>query len=417
MLFYYDNNGKLVTVTPHGEIPRQCGSLKLYIVMDKNFGNGTDGSGFANRMMTARFKTQGTLTFSEDYIFTKEGLWEFEKLPGESIGSLVDGKEYFLFSVDLTNTNANKVPGDLELSFTLYANDNQGNLLSTQTLALGKAVIYVENTLGLAPYSGVGMTYTEYQSLLAQINDYQDDIYDLEQGKEDKSNKVTEWDLPTDTQYPSAKLVKDSLDTKALITETGNKIQLVVNTEACTVKAVLYDKNNNIIVTNLPTLSIIIIPFQVENKIETSRKLANLLNSNEDEIYNKINKKTSMVRLNKEGRRISIDLAKKIEKENLDGVYIVQDNLRYYPYDTLLSQSLGFVGSDNQGLAGIENYYENVLKGQNGSMDILVDAKGGLFGNYLNKINTPVQGMTLRLTINLELQKSLERELYNNYLN
>lgn len=177
----------------------------------------------------------------------------------------------------------------------------------------------------------------------------------------------------------------------------------------------IIDKNNNIIATNLPTLSVIIIPFQVKNKIETSSKLANILNANEEDIYNKINKKTSMVKLNKEGRRISSDIAKKIEKENLDGVYIVQDNLRYYPYDTLLSQSLGFVGSDNQGLAGIENYYEDVLKGQNGSMDILVDAKGGLFGNYLNKINAPIQGMTLRLTINLELQKSLERELYNNF--
>lgn len=178
----------------------------------------------------------------------------------------------------------------------------------------------------------------------------------------------------------------------------------------------IIDKNNNIIVTNLPTLSIIIIPYQVKDKELTSKTLARLLNANEEEIFNKINKKTSMVKLNKEGRKISDELALKIEKENLDGVYIVQDSLRYYPYNTLLSQSLGFVGIDNQGLAGIENYYDSVLKGQNGSLDILVDAKGGLFGNYLNEINAPSQGLTIRLTINLELQKVLERELYNNYL-
>ncbi len=178
----------------------------------------------------------------------------------------------------------------------------------------------------------------------------------------------------------------------------------------------IIDKNNNIIVTNLPTLSIIIIPYQVKDKKETSKTLARLLNANEKEIFNKINKRISMVKLNKEGRKISDELALKIEKENLDGVYIVQDSLRYYPYNTLLSQSLGFVGIDNQGLAGIENYYDSVLKGQNGSLDILVDAKGGLFGNYLNEINAPSQGLTIRLTINLELQKVLERELYNNYL-
>lgn len=178
----------------------------------------------------------------------------------------------------------------------------------------------------------------------------------------------------------------------------------------------IIDINNNLIVTNLPTLSIIIIPYQVKDKEYTSKKLAKLLNANEKYIYDKINQRTSMVKLNKEGRKISDELALIIEKEKLEGVYIVQDSLRYYPYNTLLSQSLGFVGIDNQGLAGLENYYDNVLKGQNGSMDILVDAKGGIFGNYLKEINSPIQGMTLRLTINLEIQKTLERELYNNYL-
>mgnify|MGYP003290281888 CR=1 FL=1 len=178
----------------------------------------------------------------------------------------------------------------------------------------------------------------------------------------------------------------------------------------------IIDRNGKVIATNLPTLSIITIPYQIKDKKETSKVLAKHLKVKEEIIYNKINKRTSMVRLSPEGRKISDELALEIEKENLRGVYIVQDNLRYYPYNTLLSQSLGFVGIDNQGLAGLENYYEEVLKGQNGSMDIISDAKGGLFGNYLKEVNSPVQGMTLELTINLELQKALERELYNNYL-
>lgn len=176
------------------------------------------------------------------------------------------------------------------------------------------------------------------------------------------------------------------------------------------------DCNGEIIATNLPTLSVIVIPYQINDKEATAKILSNYLNADKETIYNKINKRTSMVRLSPEGRKISDSVALEIEKENLSGVFIVQDNLRYYPYNTLLSQSLGFVGIDNQGLAGLENYYELVLKGQNGSMDIVSDAKGGLFGNYLKEINSPVQGMTLELTINIELQKVLERELYNNYL-
>lgn len=178
----------------------------------------------------------------------------------------------------------------------------------------------------------------------------------------------------------------------------------------------IVDSNNEIIVSNLPTLSVIVIPYQIKDKKLTASKLSKILNKNEKIIYEKINKRTSMVRLSPEGRKISNEIALNIEKENLDGVYIVQDNLRYYPYDTLLSQSLGFVGIDNQGLAGLENYYDSVLKGQNGSMNVISDAKGGLFGNYLKEIVSPMQGMTLKLTINLELQKVLERELFNAYL-
>ena len=178
----------------------------------------------------------------------------------------------------------------------------------------------------------------------------------------------------------------------------------------------IVDCNNEIIVSNLPTLSIIVIPYQIKDKKNTAKKIASILQKDENKIFEKINKKTSMVRLSPEGRKISNDVALKIERENLEGVYIIQDNLRYYPYDTLLSQCLGFVGIDNQGLAGLENYYDIVLKGQNGSMNVISDAKGGLFGNYLKEIVSPVQGMTLKLTVNLELQKVLERELYNAYL-
>ena len=72
-------------------------------------------------MMTVRFKTPSSHVFSEDYPATKNyNLWKFQKLPGESIGSLIDGEEYYLFYFNLTDTYANKEAGNLELSFTMY---------------------------------------------------------------------------------------------------------------------------------------------------------------------------------------------------------------------------------------------------------------------------------------------------------
>ena len=181
MLFYYDNNGKLVTISPHGEIPRQGGALVLYVLMNKNFNDnandpGEDGTGMQNRMMTARFKCPSEITFSEDYPMTLNSeLWEFKKLPGESIGSLIDGEEYYLFTVDLSNTYANKEAGNLEIVFTLYKYEMENNepvIDTSKTINLGRATVFVEETLGLAPYSGVGMTYTEYQSLMALLTQY-----------------------------------------------------------------------------------------------------------------------------------------------------------------------------------------------------------------------------------------------------
>ena len=192
MLIYFDNAGKLVTVSTHGEVPRQCGDLELYVLLNKNFNSdptkpGQDGQGIENRMMTVRFKTPSSHVFSEDYPATKNyNLWKFQKLPGESIGSLIDGEEYYLFYFNLTDTYANKEAGNLELSFTMYKYVPTGELdeddepIVTEDTAyrmqFGAVKIFIEETLGLAPYAGVGMTYTEYQSLMAFLNQLQDDV-------------------------------------------------------------------------------------------------------------------------------------------------------------------------------------------------------------------------------------------------
>mgnify|MGYP000139409251 FL=1 len=99
----------------------------------------------------------------------------------------------------------------------------------------------------------------------------------------------------------------------------------------------------------------------------------------------------------------------------MNGVYVVQDSKRYYPYNELLAPSLGFVGIDNQGLAGIEGKYDEYLKGKNGSLNYKMDAKGGLMNGFISRIESPVSGLSLQLTINLQIQEIIERELSNAY--
>ena len=123
-------------------------------------------------------------------------------------------------------------------------------------------------------------------------------------------------------------------------------------------------------------------------------------------------KKTSIERVHPEGRRLSYDIAEKISNLKLDGVYLVKEAKRYYPYGNLLSHSLGYVGIDNQGLSGLELEYDKYLTGKSGAIKYFSDAKG-------NKLNVsdvyvePQDGMNLYLTIDINIQKSIERELDN----
>ena len=181
-------------------------------------------------------------------------------------------------------------------------------------------------------------------------------------------------------------------------------------------RGIVYDRNGEALAINIPTTSVAVIPYQIIDKEGTATKLSKVLNVSYTTLYNKISKKASIVRLQPEGRQINEEQAKTIKELDLDGVYLIQDSKRYYPYEKNLSTTLGFCGIDNQGLAGIEAYYEKILKGKNGSLNYKMDAKGGLFNTYQSTIDAPVSGMSIALTIDMDIQNVLERELENAYI-
>ena len=121
------------------------------------------------------------------------------------------------------------------------------------------------------------------------------------------------------------------------------------------------DRNGKVLATNITTTSLVVIPNQIKNKEEVATKLAEILNVSYDEMYRHISKKTSIERVHPEGRQLSYEIAEKINNLNYDGVYLVKESKRYYPYNNILSHVLGYVGIDNQGLSGIELIYDNYL--------------------------------------------------------
>lgn len=177
-------------------------------------------------------------------------------------------------------------------------------------------------------------------------------------------------------------------------------------------RGLITDRNGVVLANNLTTSSLIFIPNQIKEKKKTAKLVAEILNFDEDEIYKHVTKKASIERVHPEGRRLSYEVADKINDLKLPGVYLIKESKRNYPFDTYLSHTLGFVGIDNQGLSGLELMYDKYLTGSYGAIKYFSDAKGNKL--KLNEVyEKPQDGINMTLTINMDIQKSLERELDN----
>ena len=174
----------------------------------------------------------------------------------------------------------------------------------------------------------------------------------------------------------------------------------------------IYDTNGVVLADNKTTVSLVLVPNQIKNKKVVAKELANILNVSYEEMYKHVNKRTSIERVHPIGRRLSYEVADKINALKLAGVYLIKESKRYYPYDTMLSHTIGFVGIDNQGLSGLELTYDKYLTGEYGSIKYASDAKGNKL-ELEESYEKPQDGMNMTLTINYELQESLERELDN----
>lgn len=177
-------------------------------------------------------------------------------------------------------------------------------------------------------------------------------------------------------------------------------------------RGIIYDINGVVLADNITTTSLVIIPNQVGDKEDTAKKISDILESDYNDMLKHVSKKSSIERVHPEGRRLSYEIADKIADLKLPGVYLVKESKRYYPYDTLMSHTIGFVGIDNQGLSGLELMYDDYLTGEYGAIKYFSDAKGSRL--ELNEVyEKPQDGINMTLTINYDIQASLERELDN----
>lgn len=173
----------------------------------------------------------------------------------------------------------------------------------------------------------------------------------------------------------------------------------------------IVDRNGKLIVGNKLAPTLYFMPAQNDKPLDAAKELATLLGVDEQALAKKMQQKTSIVKLAPEAKNISKELAEKIQQKNIPGIYAGLDYIRYYPYDQLLSRLIGFTGYDQQGLAGLEYQYDDLLMGKASAIRLFTDAKGSALPHVQDSWKDGKDGATMELTIDVDVQKVVEREL------
>lgn len=176
----------------------------------------------------------------------------------------------------------------------------------------------------------------------------------------------------------------------------------------------IYDSSGKIVLAeSIKVQAITVNPNRIKDKEKVAKKLSELFNLDYDKVLKKISKKVSIVDIAKKVDNETSNELRKWLKENdiKEGVNIDEDTMRVYPNNNLASQVIGFCGSDNQGLNGIEAEYDEILKGENGSISKLTDATGKRIKNTSEEYKDPIDGNDLVLTIDFNIQSIAEKYL------
>lgn len=171
----------------------------------------------------------------------------------------------------------------------------------------------------------------------------------------------------------------------------------------------IVDRTGTVIAANRTVCTVSVIHNQVKEPEKVVRELARILDLSEEEVRKKVEKWSSreIIRTN-----VEKSVGDEIMNLGLSGVKVDEDYRRYYPYGSLASKVLGFTGADNQGIIGLEVMYEKYLKGQDGLILTLADAKGTELQNAAEERVEPIPGNTLTVSLDVNIQKYAEQAAY-----
>ena len=188
----------------------------------------------------------------------------------------------------------------------------------------------------------------------------------------------------------------------------------------------IYDRNGKPLAVSTQAETVMVIPsllkdlevfsdYEKDKSIERftsletlAAKLSTILDMSWKSVWDIITSEKNTLYL---ARQITAEQAEQIRILRLQGISFLYEPKRYYPLNQFASTFMGFVGIDNHGLAGLEYWYDELLYGQAGKMKAMRSSDGSAMPLYDSKVEEPVNGTSLVLTIDEQLQTILEREL------
>ena len=168
----------------------------------------------------------------------------------------------------------------------------------------------------------------------------------------------------------------------------------------------IIDATGTVLATNRTVCTISVIHSQLEEPERVIEVLTKELGMEEEKVRKRVEKVSSIERVKS---NVDKETGDKIRNYGLAGVKVDEDYKRYYPYSTLASKVLGFTGGDNQGIIGLEVVYEDYLKGTNGKILTLTDARGIEIENAGERRQEPVDGNNLHISLDYNIQMYCEQ--------
>ena len=168
----------------------------------------------------------------------------------------------------------------------------------------------------------------------------------------------------------------------------------------------IFDRNGVVLADNMPVCTISVIHNQITDAEQVIKVLCDKLDLSEAYVRKRVEKYSSIETIKS---NVEKEIADEIRACELDGVMVDEDYRRFYPYGTLASKVIGFTGSDNQGILGLEVKYDFWLKGENGKILTMATAHGTEIPDMAETLVTPVAGNSIKTSLDVVIQSYAEQ--------